>query len=291
MKIVQLCIMVVTIITITIQAQQSYNTTNHPIYVTIWVHGSLIGPNFILHDFFYRKLGMIPATAYDPKYQSRNIALSLCNADPNIYQLEHFYFWGWSGKLSRRARASEARVLYRDTVSLLKEYRKKFPHAPIYLRMISHSHGGNVLLNLSAAYDPGNPLIFDELILLSCPVQYATKENITADCFKKIYSFYSSDLYQVIDFQYTQKNGKRIKVHSDRRFKEISNLRQTKIKINGRAILHIEFMLDKFLKHVPLLCTELDTFYAELSAKQSLREKLIHIHSCRRQTSIRKKLL
>ncbi len=266
------------------------NLDKKPITITVWVHGSLVGPNFIFHDFFYRRMGMVRAQDYHHRYHSRDMALSLCTADPDSYHMEHFYFWGWSGKLSRGARATEAQTLYTDLKTLIAYYKKACAETPLRLRLISHSHGGNVLLNLCQAQDETNPLVFDELILLACPVQFATKEYVHSDCFKKIYSFYSADLYQVIDFQRTKKNGKNIKMHSDRRFQEVPNLRQAKIKINGWALTHVEFMLDKFLKHVPRLCKELDAFYESLDSDKKHREKLLHIQSCKHTVTVRKKV-
>jgi hypothetical protein len=261
-----------------------------PLPITIWVHGSLVGPSFFMHDFFYRKLGMVHAQDYDPRYHSRDMALYLNKADPSLYPFEHFYFWGWSGKLSQTARKKEAKQLYLDIQKLLKEYKVKYPDRSFFLRLISHSHGGNVLLNLSQAQDDQQALIFDELILLSCPVQHTTKEYVKNACFKKIYSFYSSDLYQIIDFQKIKRNGKTLKMHSGRRFEEIPTLHQAKIKINGWALMHIEFMLDKFLKHIPLLCKEIDIFYENLPAQKQHREKLLHIHYYCNKTRIHQKL-
>jgi hypothetical protein len=258
--------------------------------ITIWVHGSIVGPSFIMHDFFYRKLGMVHAQDYHPRYHSRDMALSLHKADPQFYPFEHFYFWGWSGKLSQTARKKEAQQLYLDIQKLLAEYRATYPDRSFFIRLISHSHGGNVLLNLSQAQDPQQPLIFDELILLSCPVQHTTKDYVKHSCFKKIYSFYSSDLYQIIDFQKVKRNGKTLKMHSGRRFEEVPTLRQAKIKINGWALMHIEFMLNKFLKHVPLLCKEIDSFYDNLTLQKQQREKLLHIQHCCNKTNIHHKL-
>lgn len=266
------------------------DSAKKPITITVWVHGSFVGPDFIFHDFFYRHMGMVNAQQYHPRYHSRDIALSLCTADPDTYQMEHFYFWGWSGKLSTHARSSEARSLYKALVTLVAHYKKNYPETPLLLRLMAHSHGGNVLLNLSQVQDENKPLDFDELLLFGCPVQFATKEYVKSDCFKKIYSFYSADLYQVIDFQYAKKNGRSLKMHSDRRFQEIPNLRQAKIKINDWALMHIEFMLDKFLKHVPRLCKELDAFYESLDPAKQKREKLLHIQSCRHTVTVRKKV-
>lgn len=268
----------------------AHATCTDAIPITIWVHGTLTGPSFVMHDFFYRKLGMVHVCDYHPRYHSRDMALSLSTADPIVYPFEHFYFWGWSGKLSRTARKKEAQQLYRDIQELIQRYKNQYPDKALFIRLISHSHGGNLLLNLAQAQDSEESLTFDELILLSCPVQYATKEYVKCNCFKRIYSFYSADLYQVIDFQKIKRNGRTLKMHSGRRFEEVPTVHQAKIKINGWALMHIEFMLDKFLKHIPLLCKEIDAFYESLTAENQLREKLLHIKHCCNKTKIHRKL-
>lgn len=264
---------------------------SNPITITIWIHGTRIGPSFILHDFFYRRPGIVNALDYAPRYHARHMARYFCDADPATYQMENFYFWGWSGKLSRTARADEARTFYEDILCLKQAYQQKYSDRPIYLRLISHSHGGNVVLNLSHVQDADRPLDIDEVILLACPVQYATKEYVKSPHFKKIYSLYSSDLYQVIDWQRVCKKGRSyLKMHSNRRFEEVPNVHQAKLKIDGRFLFHIEFLCKRFIKHIPNLCRHLDDFYQSLSADKRKHEKLLHVRTCCDKTVIRKKL-
>ncbi len=266
-----------------------YTQAQQPITITVWLHGSKVGPNFIFHDFFYHKKGMVNACDYHPRYHARDIAQYLCDADPNTYMMEHFYFWGWSGRLSRQARKDAAHDLYHELLKLLNHYHETYPDTIFRLRLMSHSHGGNVLLNLACVQDQ-QPLTIDELILLSCPVQHATKECIKSAHFKKIYSFYSADLYQIIDFQYTCKKGRYLKYHSDRRFDEMPQLRQAKIKMNNRFLMHVEFLLKKFLKHIPLLCKEIDAFYDSLCPQDILKEKFLHLHTCCHGVRINRKI-
>lgn len=262
-----------------------------PIAITIWVHGTRIGPSFVLRDFFYRRLGIVNALEYAPRYHAVHMARYFCQADPQAYQMENFYFWGWSGKLSRTARKNEARTLYQDILNLKQTYEQKYPGRPAYLRVISHSHGGNVVLNLSQVQDADKPLDIDEVILLSCPVQYATKEYVKSPHFKKIYSLYSSDLYQIIDWQRVCKDGySYLKMHSNRRFQEVPNIRQAKLKIDGRFLFHIEFLFKRFIKHIPMLCRQIDEFYESLCVDMRKREKLLHVRNHHDRTDIGKKL-
>jgi hypothetical protein len=267
----------------------TYAQTEQPITITVWLHGSKVGPNFFFHDFFYHKEGMVNALDYHPRYHARDMAQYLCDADPQTYHMEHFYFWGWSGRLSRQSRKDAAYDLYQALLTLVHRYEETYPDRVLRLRLIAHSHGGNVLLNLAVVQDQ-KQLAIDELILLSCPVQYATRDYVTSPYFKKIYSFYSSDLYQIIDFQYTCKNGRYLKRHSDRRFKEAPQVRQVKIKLNNRFLMHVEFLLKRFLKRVPLLCREVDDFYDTLAERDIHKEKLINLHTCSHGTRVMRKI-
>ena len=67
--------------------------------ITIWIHGTRLTPSAIMHNFFYRKLGMHPITEYLPKYHLHAIANTLAQQG-QAFNFENFYTFGWSGKLS-----------------------------------------------------------------------------------------------------------------------------------------------------------------------------------------------
>jgi hypothetical protein len=254
------------------------------ITITIWVHGSNVTPDLILRNFFYHQKGMVNALQYrSPRYHARVIAEVLSEADPINYQMENFYFYGWSGALCYDQRKETARSLYLAILELKDTYLHKYPNANLKIRIITHSHGGNVALNLCPAQKNDAPLIIDELIMLAAPVQLATKDLAQSSCFKKIYSFYSgTDLYQILDFQRVRKKRRTLKIYSERRFEEFENVRQAKVKLNCRSLMHIEFLLKKFLRHLPLLTKELDALYDSLDDNAKKREKLLHIKSDRK---------
>ncbi|MEX0849001.1 MAG: hypothetical protein WD055_02135 [Candidatus Dependentiae bacterium] len=254
------------------------------ITITIWVHGSNITPDLILRNFFYHQKGMVNALQYrSPRYHARVIAEVLSEADPKKYQMENFYFYGWSGALCYDKREETARSLYLAILELKNIYSKKYPNTDLKIRIITHSHGGNVALNLCPAQKNDTPLIIDELIMLAAPVQLATKDLAQNSCFKKIYSFYSgTDLYQILDFQRVRKKRRTLKIYSERRFDEFDNVRQAKVKLNCWSLMHIEFLLKKFLRHLPLLTKELDALYDSLDDNAKKREKLLHIKSDRK---------
>ena len=173
----------------------------------------------------------------------------------------HFYLFGWSGKLSYQEREDTARILYNEIKALIAEYKKQYGTTPA-LRLITHSHGGNVALNLAKIKEAGDTeFVIDELILLACPVQIKTAPLIKDKLFKKIYSLYSTrDLIQILDPQevYNNLKEKRFPLFSQRRFPDQANLRQIIVKRKKRAISHVEFMLEKFLTTLPTILDELD---------------------------------
>ncbi len=181
---------------------------------------------------------------------------------------------------------------------MLKSYEQRYGKKP-KLRIITHSHGGNVALNLCRIESPGYPLVVDELIFLAIPVQYETKSLVHKDCFKKIYVFYSGgDLIQIIDMQpiikiwgkSRRRRRRSCRVPSERYFPHADNVRQAKIKRGGWALSHSDFLLPKFLKHLPELIDKLDELYDTLPEEKLHREKLLHFHIRQGKTYIRTKI-
>ena len=102
-------------------------------------------------------------------------------------------------------------------------------------------------------------LIIDELILLACPIQEQTVHCAHDTLFKRIYSMYSrGDSIQVMDpqgFHYWRKKHKLLKpptFFSGRCFpKECTKVQQVAVQLNGKNLMHIEFLFHKFLKFLP----------------------------------------
>ncbi len=259
--------------------------------ITIWVHGSKLTPTFAFNNFFYRMQGMHSALDYDTKYYKRTCAELLCEISPDQYVLDQFYFFGWNGKLCFNERKNAAKELCDATLKLIDTYKTEHDGEKPKIRIITHSHGGNVVLNLAKVRDPQCPLIVDELIMLCCPVQEKTKHLIETDCFLKVYAFYSgTDIYQIIDPQGLYKKGKTKKMFSERRFNHHNTLCQARVKLNGRSLMHIDFILTGFLKHLPALCKEIDHFYRIIVPSQITYEKILDVRSKDDQVYMRKKL-
>ncbi len=227
--------------------------------ITIWVHGTRLLPNGIFEQFFFSKPGLNHYTSIDSKYHQHRLAAALINADPALFPAEQFYLFGWNGKLSFQEREIAARKLYLDLKKLREEYKKKYGIEPI-IRMVGHSHGGNIILLLAQVKDPEDTDFFvSQIILMGTPVQKQTKNYACADCFGKVYSLYSIlDVLQVIDPQGLQQ--KETALFSERFFPAHEKIEQVAIKINNRSIMHIEFVKRKFMAQIPNILTEIDSW-------------------------------
>lgn len=229
-------------------------------WINIWVHGTRLTPTFFYKQFFHVDRGLNKATDLDAKYHHREIAETLSAIDQYTYNVQSFYLFGWSGKLSFKKRKQASQELYKALNQLSNEYAATHGVRP-KIRVITHSHGGNVALNM-AHYAHENPeFSLEELVLLACPVQEQTQYLIENSYFKTIYSFYSTrDVLQVIDPQgiyfgeYESIDFDR-SLFSQRRFPENSKLKQIEVRYHDRGILHIEFLLIKklagFIEHLP----------------------------------------
>ena len=240
--------------------------------ITVWIHGT----RFIrrpMYDNFFKGTPRLKLAKYAPEeYFLRTIAHTFSKTDPNRFPFQTFYLFGWSGKLRAAAREDAANHLYRDLSSLVAAYEKRYQKKPI-IRIITHSHGGTVALNLAKVQS--SPLFhIKELILLACPVQKNTRNCIADSLFEKVYALCSSlDMVQLLAPQIisnvyrTKKGHVRSKVEwppfSERCFPGNPKLTQIKIKMNGRAIFHHEFNGKPFIKVLPRILTTINSWKDE----------------------------
>lgn len=230
--------------------------------ITIWVHGTRLLPKGVLPHFFYSKPGLHHYQEIEPKYYQHKIAQTLIKADPYNYSDQEFYLFGWSGKLSFAQRKEAAQRLYQDLKELRHNYKEKYGQEP-WIRIISHSHGGNVILLLEEVKDKDDAsLVIDEVIFLAIPVQTPTMEYVCSPIFKKIYSLYSIlDVLQVIDPQGWQQE-KKSPLFSKRAFECQEKIEQIAIKLNDRSIMHVEFVKPQFLLALPSIIRTIDEWRA-----------------------------
>jgi len=238
--------------------------------ITIWIHGTRLLPNPVFQAYMYSPAGLNPITDLDKSFHLRQLADAIINADPQRYPLDHFYIFGWSGKLDADVRKQAAEKLYAQLLQLIESYEQKNKTKPD-IRIITHSHGGNIALHLADMNTPTKPVEIQELILLACPVQEKTMHHIKNDMFKKTYALYSSlDMLQVLapQFMYRieRKNSKKHKtdlklpLFSARRFAPEPKLAQIKIKINGHAIFHTTFTSANFTRLLPKIIDEINAW-------------------------------
>ena len=137
----------------------------------------------------------------------------------------HFYAFGWSGLLSAQERLAAAAELAQG---LRHEYqsfttRGITPH----IRIVAHSHGGNVALGLGA-HHTHLPHI-DELVLLGTPIQGETSDFARSPCFGRVYNLYSSaDVAQSADFISTKQRGSKQQLD----YPKHKNITQAQLRIN-----------------------------------------------------------
>ena len=153
-------------------------------------------------EFFYQEQPMLAPglVGFEPTFATRDgkyklAAYPIANAYEEVAQklhpgavINHYYTFGWSGLLSADERKQAASVFAKE---LAREYAA-LVHTGITprIRIIAHSHGGNVALNLSQEKDV--PRI-DQLVMLGTPIQEETSAFVDNPLFGRVYNLYSKD--------------------------------------------------------------------------------------------------
>lgn len=229
--------------------------------VTVFVHGTRLFPKFYLQELFYSPQGLTRVAELEPRSHMHTIARVLSDAGPGRFLYEHFYAFGWDGKLNFAARQRAARDLYASLLLLKHTYQEAYGAAP-ELCLVTHSHGGNVVLNLPHVETADrDALRIKTLILLACPVQEKTKDDVGSDLFDTCYAFASfADCLQVIDPQGWYVHAKEGTPWFSKRLFPLRHLkmRQAVVNMNGRWMFHLEFFLRPFLSKLPPLLDALD---------------------------------
>lgn len=180
-------------------------------HITVFVHGTR-GTEFLPVGISERAskiektlcsspLGLHKARDIDPLFNNYAIAHTLNDAASEEFPLKDFYAFGWSGELNPQARKQAAQELHDQLKQLILNYIIKYAAIP-HVTLITHSHGGNVALNLATIAGDDSPLNIDRLILLACPVQQETACYVDAPLFKQVYAIHShDDRLQTVDPQ------------------------------------------------------------------------------------------
>ena len=231
-----------------------------PSPITIWIHGTRLLPISFFKQSFYSKPGLHHYTQLESHYRQHKIAQVLIASNSTYFCPQEFYLFGWNGKLSAQERKKAALHLYEELKLLRVNYEKQYKTKPV-IRIICHSHGGNIALLLAQMNDGNdNDFYVDQLILLACPVQAQTMQYAYSSVFKKIYSFYSIlDLLQIADPQGLQPEKKHyFPIFSQRLFPPHEKIEQVAITLNTRPLMHTEFVKLKFLSQIFSIIHEID---------------------------------
>lgn len=171
------------------------------INVLIWIHGTspsqAFKPTKKLKPCQMFHIPSLPAS------HSAHIRLTLLEKlDGNNFSKEHAYFFKWSGTASAKARKIAGEKLLKDIQKIISYYRDVLGY-DANLTIITHSHGGNVLIRAIQQAKKNNINIsVDRAILFACPVFAKTKQLITLPQFKQVIVFFSpTDIVQVMDPQ------------------------------------------------------------------------------------------
>jgi len=242
--------------------------------ITVWIHGTRFFPRRALQEAFHGKTGLKHAEAFPRDHYLRAVAETLDAYAPSQFPFDTFYFFGWSGKLNANIREQSAHQLYAELKRISAEYQESYQAIPL-IQLITHSHGGNVALNLARIEDT-NPLCIDRLIMLACPVQTKTMDLIGSPMFEKAYVLYSSlDLVQVIAPQlrkkhYSSKHAIKFPPFSHRRFPSHPHVTQVKVKVNGRALFHNEFNKPHFVRLLPSILDDIDNWQSPIACEKEM---------------------
>lgn len=243
--------------------------------LTVWIHGTIF-----MKGVYHAPPGLCHVSKLPDDAYLKSHAILLEKKDPSRFSLENFYTFGWPGELSFEKREKACARFYTEIKLIMSDYAIKHGVMP-KLRILSHSHGGNVAAYLGKIKDQKD-LTFsvDELILLACPIQTATVEYLKHPVFKKIYSFYSvTDIAQVGDPQglyrrHTEKGSllaerkkrkmtPRVKrqhrpLFSARCFPPQQNAIQARLRIDGRAPYHGEMAGEEVIQYLSIFLDELE---------------------------------
>ncbi len=103
----------------------------------------------------------------------------------------HYLLYGWNGLLSNRARKRAGYDLYHSLRTIYARVKRMYNRAP-RIRIIAHSHGGNVALwAAQAAIEDEANFSIDMLFMMGTPIQQETIDYIRHPFYKTIISTYS----------------------------------------------------------------------------------------------------
>ncbi|TET33859.1 alpha/beta hydrolase [Candidatus Dependentiae bacterium] len=183
--------------------------------IIVWVHGTR-GSSFMpwvemnkplkkrIDSLTRTPKGLHPLANLNQESKSHKLLTALSEADPEQFPYESIYAFGWSGKLDGPSRKKAAQRLYAALGELTATYKRTYGIAPPII-LISHSHGGNVILHMAPFYQQYDDIAIKKTVLIACPVQQDTASAPNNPLFGKVYSLHSHvDIVQIMDPQRLQ---------------------------------------------------------------------------------------
>ncbi len=257
--------------------------------VTIFIHGTHPPKLFLkipaIKKFLSYPKGLHPLGDIADEFRLASLARFLCAEDPELFNKDFFYLFGWSARLSAGKRRKAAGQLAQSLSLLSDQYSSK--GIAISFRLITHSHGGNVALYLAECFSTQPPFTIDELILLACPVQKKTESYIDHPLFSSIISLHSHlDIAQRIDPQgidnfiesvYSKGLKSTISnlwnigpLFSLCHFKPAPHLRQVYVKYPTHGLFHNDFISERYMRSLPTFMRSMPTLFQEKPYQEEL---------------------
>jgi hypothetical protein len=245
------------------------------VHITIWVHGTYPALNVLrapwcpIRPKIYVDKGLSLAKNLPEAYYYYQLAQSLHQLNPVLYNWDHFYTYGWHSSNVRPGFCiNEGKKLYEALKELIDKYQQEHEH--LTLRIIGFSHGGNVILNMVSHLPFQNNKVCVELVLIGTPIQESTSRFINNPYITKAYSFYSDgDWVQKIDIQRFHHNcPKGAPFLSQRKFKDTDKVQQICFTLNGRKIGHTRYR--SILKYLPDMMNQIEQKLADNFCDQVL---------------------
>lgn len=264
--------------------------------ITVWIHGTKFSKHHLFQTYFKNKPGLVQLTQIPSSAPDYVVAQTIAEHAPEQFPFNSFYVFCWSGSLCAQTRIEASHILCDQLLDIVTQHKKKHGKSPL-VQLVTHSHGGNVALNLPNVIqeklnhsDHKIDLTIDSLILLACPVQANTASGAKDPLFKRVYALYSSlDFVQILapqlvhTYELPGKTKREIKLFpfSERKFEDHEKISHIKIKINGRALLHNEFIGTRFLSALGTIIQELEEWHEESQPykKDTLMCVYVHPHS------------
>jgi RNase P protein component len=216
--------------------------------INVWVHGTYPALKMLQATWLpFRKMvyvqpGLSLAKNLPKNYYFAQLANYLHTHDQMLYDIEHFYTYGWhSSNVRPGFRIMHGKQLYQEINELLAQYQGH--HENITVRCIGFSHGGNVILNMLPSLPFEHKNVKLEVVLIATPIQESTRSFINSSHVAQAYSIYSpGDWIQKIDAQRFHHNcPKGAPFFSQRTFHDDDCVHQVCLTVNSKKIGHANY--------------------------------------------------